>query len=290
MLNSNRLENIRGNLTAELAEWPVNNISVAFVSFKNSMWEELFLYGDLEKEYYLASVTKVLSTYGILYACKQKLLGLDDVIVSNGAGVKHFLSHASGLGPVNSTDFIIEPAKKRIYSNYGFEILSEYFEHKTKVDFSQYLKEQIFSSLDMDHTYLTGPAGYAGYTNLNDMCGFLHELINPGLISQEELDMTTTPIFPNLRGILPGFGSFKENVWGLGFEIKGDKHPHWTSPLVSSQTYGHFGQSGCYLWVDPQAKLGMVVLADKDFGEWSKELWPKFNTMAYKIAVETESI
>ena len=27
-------------------------------------------------------------------------------------------------------------------------------------------------------------------------------------------------------------------------------------------------------WVDPQARLGLVALADRDFGDWAREAWP----------------
>ena len=28
------------------------------------------------------------------------------------------------------------------------------------------------------------------------------------------------------------------------------------------------------LWVDPDAKLGLVALTDRDFGDWAKTAWP----------------
>ena len=38
----------------------------------------------------------------------------------------------------------------------------------------------------------------------------------------------TTVQFPGLDGVLPGFGVQRPNDWGLGFEIRDDKSPHWT--------------------------------------------------------------
>jgi CubicO group peptidase (beta-lactamase class C family) len=60
----------------------------------------------------------------------------------------------------------------------------------------------------------------------------------------------------------------------LGFEIKSTKSPHWTGASNSPRTYGHFGQSGTFIWADPVAELALVVLTDRDFGEWSVPLWP----------------
>ena len=36
------------------------------------------------------------------------------------------------------------------------------------------------------------------------------------------------PQYPDLGGIVPGVGSFDPCPWGLGFEIRGHKTPHWT--------------------------------------------------------------
>ncbi len=66
--------------------------------------------------------------------------------------------------------------------------------------------------------------------------------------------------FPGLTGVLPGFGVQRPNDWGLGFEISDGKSPHWTGSANSGRTYGHFGQSGTFLWVDPDADLALVVL------------------------------
>ncbi len=80
--------------------------------------------------------------------------------------------------------------------------------------------------------------------------------------------------FPGLDGVLPGFGVQRPNDWGLGFELRDGKSPHWTGSANSARTFGHFGQSGTFLWVDPAADLALVVLTDRDFGDWTYPLWP----------------
>jgi CubicO group peptidase (beta-lactamase class C family) len=80
--------------------------------------------------------------------------------------------------------------------------------------------------------------------------------------------------FPGLDGVLPGYGVQRPNDWGLGFEIKDSKSPHWTGAHNSPGSYGHFGQSGTLIWADPRAKLALVVLTDRDFGDWALPLWP----------------
>jgi CubicO group peptidase (beta-lactamase class C family) len=56
--------------------------------------------------------------------------------------------------------------------------------------------------------------------------------------------------------------------------VRGRKHPHWTAPDGSPETWGHFGRSGTFVWWDPEAALGLVVLTDREFGPWAAEAWP----------------
>jgi CubicO group peptidase (beta-lactamase class C family) len=43
---------------------------------------------------------------------------------------------------------------------------------------------------------------------------------------------------------------------------------------VSPRTFGHFGGSGTFVWVDPEARTACVALADREFGDWAKAAWP----------------
>jgi CubicO group peptidase (beta-lactamase class C family) len=87
-------------------------------------------------------------------------------------------------------------------------------------------------------------------------------------------DRATTVAFPGLDGVLPGFGRQRPNDWGLGFEIRDGKTPHWTGSTNSPATFGHFGRSGTFLWVDPAAGLACACVTDRDFGPWAAEAWP----------------
>ena len=75
--------------------------------------------------------------------------------------------------------------------------------------------------------------------------------------------------FPGLSGVLPGFGSQRPNDWGLGFEIRDGKTPHWTGSANSGRTFGHFGQSGTFLWVDPRPTWRSWRSTDRNFGDWA---------------------
>jgi CubicO group peptidase (beta-lactamase class C family) len=80
--------------------------------------------------------------------------------------------------------------------------------------------------------------------------------------------------FPGLAGVLPGFGRQAPLDWGLGFEVRDDKSPHWTGRHNSPATFGHFGRSGAFLWVDPEAGLALAVVGGQDFAPWCREAWP----------------
>ena len=79
---------------------------------------------------------------------------------------------------------------------------------------------------------------------------------------------------------MPGVGRFDPCPWGLGFEIRGRKTPHWTGHTNSASTFGHFGGAGTMMWVDPEAGCGLVALTDRSFDDWSIEAmrrWPELS-------------
>ena len=107
-----------------------------------------------------------------------------------------------------------------------------------------------------------------------DLTAFAGDLLGTKTISPQMHADATDVLFPGLGGLWPGFGVQRPNDWGLGFEIRNGKSPHWTGSSNSGRTYGHFGQSGTFLWVDPDAGLALVVLTDRNFGEWTYPRWP----------------
>ena len=98
-----------------------------------------------------------------------------------------------------------------------------------------------------------------------DLSRFAAELMQPTLVSAATVAEATSVVFPGLPGVLPGIGAQEHNDWGLGFEIRDEKSPHWTGSCNSPATFGHFGGSGTFLWVDPGCRLACVVLGDRDF-------------------------
>ena len=81
--------------------------------------------------------------------------------------------------------------------------------------------------------------------------------------------------FPGIKGVLPGFGRMEPNDWGVGFELRDAKSPHWTGARNSPRTFGHFGRTGSFLWVDPERGLALACLTDLAFGDWARDAWPR---------------
>jgi CubicO group peptidase (beta-lactamase class C family) len=87
----------------------------------------------------------------------------------------------------------------------------------------------------------------------------------------------TSVQFPGLDGVLPDYGRFSPLDWGLGVEIKGAKAGHWSGGRTSPRTFGHFGGSGTFLWIDPDPGVACAALTTREFGEWAKEAWPRLS-------------
>jgi CubicO group peptidase (beta-lactamase class C family) len=109
------------------------------------------------------------------------------------------------------------------------------------------------------------------------------------LIAAETLTAATTAQFHELSGVLPGYGRQDPNPWGLGFELRGTKRPHWMGATNSAATFGHFGQAGTFIWVDPVAEVSCVALTDRPFDDWARPLWPSLSDAILAEAAEAEN-
>ena len=154
--------------------------------------------------------------------------------------------------------------------------LRTHLEARTEIPFPTYLDEAVLSPLGLDAT-LEGDAAGGMVGSLRDMLRFGREALAPTLIAPETLAEATSVQFAGLEGVLPGFGRQSPNDWGLGFELRDGKSPHWTGSLNSPRTYGHFGSkpgTATFLWIDPERQLVGAALADVSFGPWAAEAWP----------------
>ena len=255
----------------QLGQWPVDNVAASVVSETGTS-----TYGDTTREYALASVTKLLVAQAVLVAVEEGAVELHTPAGPPGATVEHLLAHASGLA-FDTRDAMAEPGTQRIYSSAGYEVLAETVEKASGIDFSEYLHQAVAEPLQLTSTRLEGPAGHAAVSSVDDLTRFAADLLNPRLLSAPTAQRAVDVAFPGLDGFVPGYGRHRPNDWGLGPEIRGHKEPHWTAPSHSPSTFGHFGQAGTYLWVDPVRRAAGIVLTDRAFGPWCKPLWSEFN-------------
>ena len=233
--------------------------------------------GDVTQEFALASVTKLLTALAALVAVEEGTVALDDPAEPEGATVRHLLAHASGLSPDDAGQTLAEPGRKRIYSNAGFEVLAAHVESRAGMAFARYATEAVSEPLGMAATMMAGSPASGARSTVADLARFAGELLAPGLVSTATLAEATSVAFPGLSGVLPGYGRHDPNDWGLGFELRDAKTPHWTGTRNSPATFGHFGRSGTFLWVDPDAGLACVALTDRAFGPWAVEAWPRLS-------------
>lgn len=253
---------------ATVDDWPVESVATALVSAHG----EPVSHGDLDHRFPLASVTKLLTAYAALVAIEEGTIELDAPAGPKGATVRHLLAHTAGYG--FDTEPLMAPERKRVYSNTGFEAFGEHLANRAGMSATAYIAAAVCEPLGMSSTTLTGSIAHAATSTVADLIRFAAELLDPTLVHPSTLAEATTVQFPGLAGALPGYGTQDPNDWGLGFELRDRKNPHWTGSRNDPSTFGHFGAAGTFLWVDPTVSASLIVLTDRAFGPWAVEAWP----------------
>lgn len=261
------------DLDALIAPWP--NPSAAALAVTNAD-RTLGRAGDTTRVSCIASISKVIAALTVLVAVEEGTLDLDDPAGPAGSTLRHLLAHASGLAFDEHTS-MAAVGQRRIYSNAGIEEAAQHLEAKAAMTFADYQNEAVLGPLGMTSTHLDGSPAQGVYSNVEDLTALARELMRPTLIDETTMAEATTSQFPELRGVIPGFGSHDPNPWGLGIELRGTKSPHWTAPGNSTQTFGHFGGTGTYLWVDPAIDLAAVAISGTAYGPWANDAWPSTN-------------
>lgn len=231
--------------------------------------------GDTALAVRLASVSKPVTALAILVAAEEGVVDLDEAAGPPGATVRHLLAHASGL-PFEGETPIAPPGRRRIYSNEGFRVVAEHLAARAEMPFAEYVRAAVVEPLGLSLDP-TGHPGAGMHGSLADVLALGRELLEPHLVARETHAEMTSVQFPGLDGVLPDFGRFSPLDWGLGVELKGVKVGHWSGERTSARTFGHFGGSGTFLWVDPQLGAACAVLTTREFGDWAKEAWPRLS-------------
>ena len=240
--------------------------------------------GQIDEVFPFASVTKPIVAWSALVAVERGLLDLDAPAGAGtahsaagamlpGATVRHLLAHASGIA-FDSDAVLAAPGTRRIYSNRGIEILGERLQEATATPLERWVETTVLEPLVMSSVLVPGSPAHSGEGTARDLAVFAGELAAPRLISASLAAEATSVVFPGLDGVLPGYGRQAPNDFGLGVEVRGHKRPHWTGRAGSPTTFGHFGQSGSFIWVDPEARRQAVFLGERRFAAVHKDIWP----------------
>lgn len=264
------------DVLAEIDDWEPATVAVGVTDADRT----LGAHGPTDAVLAFASLTKPLAAYAVLIAVQDGAVHLDEPAgpkADEGATVRHLLAHASGLPPEEGGVMTTAPGTRRIYSNWGYDVLGALVAERVGRPFREHLDHEVLAPLDMRATVLDGSPAADARGTVDDLLRFARELLAPTLLDEELHAAATTVAFPGLDGVVPGYGRQSPCDWGLGLEIKGDKSPHWTGERLDASTFGHFGRSGSYLWVDPTRRLAAAELADRDFAGWAKRSWPGFN-------------
>ncbi|MFG2438487.1 serine hydrolase domain-containing protein [Streptomyces sp. NPDC048508] len=257
---------------ALIANWPVPTAAAAVVRADGTV---VGTQGPGQHRFALASVTKPLAAYAALVAYEEGAIELDEPAGPPGSTVRHLLAHTSGLA-FDEHRVTSAPGERRLYSNAGFEVLGDHIAKAAEMPFAEYLRQAVLEPLGMTATTLDGSPAKDGVSTVEDLVRFAAELQAPRLLDPRTVAEAMTVQYPGTKGVLPGYGHRSPNDWGLGFEIRDSKSPHWTGSSSSPRTFGHFGQSGTFLWVDPVAGAACVALTDRAFGPWAIEAWTPF--------------
>jgi CubicO group peptidase (beta-lactamase class C family) len=273
-------------------DWPVERAAVAVVS--SSEVETAFRGGVTgADQFQMASVTKLLTSLAALAVVESGRIDLDEPVpeavragAAEGVTLRHLLAHASGL-PAEPGSRARPPEQRRIYSHVGFRALAEAVADAAGTSFPSWLSASVLEPLGMEATELgdwrgveADPAAGASST-LGDLTRLARCLLDRGdpVVGPDLFAEAASVQFPGLAGLVPGVGRFDPCDWGLGFELHDGKRPHWMGDRRSEAAFGHFGASGCFLWVDPDAALAAAALTDRPFADdkWGMATWPAWS-------------
>jgi CubicO group peptidase (beta-lactamase class C family) len=261
----------------------------------------------------LASLTKPLVGAACMVALEEGLLDLD-AGVRDGFSLRHLLSHCAGLpeaGERWEEPPEYPPGTQRWYSNAGYVQAARLLEGAAGMSCGDYLHEAVLGPLGMDASLglagadaartarvwqpgrygdgelfnserfrRDGPPQSGAFASARAYGAFLSCLLARGaagagaLLAPETVDELLAPQFGPLPGGVGGVGEWPDLCWGLGFDVRGQREPHWAGPAPSARAASHFGASGTLAWLDPEQGLGLVALANRgSYSGWWREPW-----------------
>ena len=204
------------------------------------------------------------------------------------------------------------------YCNAGFLLLSEAISRTSGMSTPDFLEKEFFRPLEMPDSFLgrtdedrsrisdcvLPPEMAAAVSNWNtdyfhrlanpwgglfstvrDYARFLQMLLNDGeyrgvrIFSPATVRMMTGNRIPRLPGLSQTHRI--AHAAGLGWQLRDNGHFRFMGSLVSSQSYGHYGVTGCSVWADPETGLFMTLFSNKPYSD--RELGIVSNAVAASL-------
>jgi CubicO group peptidase (beta-lactamase class C family) len=252
----------------QIDAWPVDFAAAGVVGPDG----QVATHGDTGRSVRLASVSKPVAALASLVAAEEGVVDLDEPAGPEGSTVRHLLAHTSGL-PFEGAEPIARPGQRRIYSNEGFRVLAAHVAARAEIPFADYVREAVCVPLGIGLDP-NGDPGSGMHASLDDVLAVGRELLVPRLVADETRDEMVAVHFPGLSGVLPDYGRFDPLDWGLGVQLN-TRPSTWMGSRTSARTFGHFGGSGTFLWVDLDARVVCAGLTTREFDTWAKDAWPR---------------
>ncbi|MBA6155329.1 beta-lactamase family protein [Tenacibaculum sp. S7007] len=299
-----------------IKEQNIPGLSVTVSHKGNNIWSEGFGYSDIENkkevlpsstQFRIASISKTLTALGLAKLVDNKQLGFDESlykyvpdfpqkeydftirqIAGHTAGIRHYngreflinnkMSIVKGLDVFKDSDLLFKPGTRFKYSTYGWNLLSVVIQNAANKDFFEFMDDEVFSPLKMNHTKLdiadeqnanrtkfymirkgkitTGPqvnnefkaAGGGFLSTTEDLVLFGNEFIKPQIISNNSLsEITTSNIISDN----------KKTNYGIGISISKTKN----NTLKLSHSGGGIGASSMLL-IYPKEDITIAILTN----------------------------
>lgn len=235
--------------------------------------------------------------------------------IKNTITIQDLLTHRSGLQdpyPVDKmtcatqaqrwnclfqTPLKYYPKRKEVYSDLNFILLGKIVERITGKNLDEYLRESVFSPLEMFNTgffphnkacnivptfsvdcvgvvhdpiarAMGGICGHAGlFSTANDLQHFSEMIINNGWYKNNEfLKKETLDLFFRRDDILQD--STRAMGWDTAYNPGHDETPHQFSAgfYSDANAIGHTGYTGTSLWISRKQGIYVILLTNRVFG------------------------
>ena len=203
-----------------------------------------------------ASVTKLATAVAMLVAAEEGIVDLDEPAGPPGSTFRHLLAHASGL-PFEAGAPIAQPGKRRIYSNYGFEVAAALVEERA----GDAVRRRTSRTCGHGTTLRA-----AGLGRLRRVAG------RSPTCARSRASCSARRGSPARRSprrrrcssraspaCCPASAGRSRTTGGSASSCATASRRTGRARATRRATFGHFGRSGTFLWVDPDAGVALGV-------------------------------